>query len=382
MGEPQRRMTDLCTCGATRDDHQDGQAPFEGCPRWFPVGSPDWAVPEQADPQVCVQLVATPAEAEQVLVVDVSNLAWRAWHAHSELATPEGLPSGHIFGVFQMVMGLIRNVLEPGKWCVVWCYDGPDAKAPRLRILPTYKAGRDPNKFNPCSDVQLALRGAIGLHVSAPEREGDDAVAWAANMVQPDPVTIYTGDKDMWQLREMPGVRIWSPNIRGYVEEQHLYRLHYSSEQLKKMPNPVPVDQAIVRSWSKVHLAKALFGDSSDSIKGVDRLRRAHVVRLLNHPEVHDPDTLYDKLTVMSVPMATATKLHVNRPVVERNWEVVQANGTGFDERSVRVRPGDAQHLREVLQHYACASLVDSVPAALTGEPVASRSAPDEEFTG
>ena len=288
------------------------------------------------------------ADATGVLVVDASNLAWRSNFAYGDLKTSDGRPSGHVFGSFRLILAALDNHLLPGSWLLCFCYDGVDAKADRQALLPTYKGNRDPSRFNPCPDVAAALRELPGIHIEHPRREGDDALAWAAETMVANgrKVVVLSADKDTWPLLRFEGVSIFSPTYDRYV-------------------TPADIEKRFYAPWPMaVPLAKALFGDPSDGIKGVDRLFKKHVIP---HIFTHGPDGLDSFLeAAISAPDAvtppkTKLKLQENRDIIERNLCVITPDISGFDRSTVqRVawNPEQRGRLADVFRNYESAVLM------------------------
>ena len=288
--------------------------------------------------------MATPTEADRVLVVDVSNLAWRSAYAY-QLTTADGRFSGHVFGAVRLLHATLQNHVEPGRWCVVFCYDGPGGKAHRQAVLPAYKANREAREFNPCTEVAEALRLIPGVHAEAPGREGDDAVAWAVAKTK-KPAVVLSGDRDLWALTRHPHVQVFSPNLKRMVTPQDVLE-HYH-----------------VTDPERIYLAKALFGDSSDGIKGVERLLKKQVAPHLNNPAVTDVATLYDAVELAPKEVTTLTtkaKLRDNRARVEANYAVVRPLPDGFGPQTVaftRATPENRAAFEALLTRYECKSLV------------------------
>ena len=67
-----------------------------------------------------IKIVSKPADADAVLAVDVSNLAWRSAYAHESLSTSDGRKSGHVFGSVRSLVSVLQNDLWEGKWCLAF----------------------------------------------------------------------------------------------------------------------------------------------------------------------------------------------------------------------------------------------------------------------
>lgn len=316
---------------------------------------PDWAQVRTS------QLVPTPAQADYVLAIDVSNAAWRAAHAHAGLKTKDGRYSGHVFGALASLSSMLKKI-PAGKWCMAFCCDGEGAKDARRAILPGYKE-RPPQEIeNPVPDVENAFANVVGMTVKQAEREGDDALVWICENSS-KPVLVFSGDRDLWHLLS-DRVKILSPNLNRYVTTEDIFEEYHVSD-----PCRVP-------------LSKALFGDTSDKVPpAVPRLDRKKTEPLLNAPESTDPDGFYRALQRLA-PELLATrdprdkkprrwltpegfeKLAAAYKDVCRNYKVVRAWTDGFGRQSLaRITVAtEHEYFRAHLAAWDIKSIDDAVP--------------------
>ncbi len=319
----------------------------------------DEAPAPAGDTTQLVEVVDKPKGADVCLVVDVSNLAYRSFHAYSSLTTATGKLSGHVYGSVRLLLATLRNYLDPGKCCIVYCYDGKGAKELRRQTLPEYKAGRDDGRFNPCPEVKDALYRLPGLHVEQAEREGDDAMAWITEKLASSgqKVVLLTGDRDLWQLKRLPTVHVYSPNLKRYV-----------------IPDDIAAEY-FVTDPGRIPLAKALFGDSSDGIKGVERLIRKTVAPLLNAVSATDIDAFLDLVRDCGASYLSAkalAKVLEAAPRLKANWAVILPMLHGFGPASVRHVPLTAESRAETerfLLGYDCVALVGMLDAIFGAKP-------------
>lgn len=293
--------------------------------------------------------------ADRLLVVDVSNLAFRSSYAY-DLKTSTDIFAGHVYGSVYLLSATLKNYLPAGKWCVIFCYDGPGAKALRQKILPGYKDNRDKDRYNPIPDVEAVLRNIPGIHVKAPEREGDDAIAWAVEKFGHKPIVILSGDRDLWALLSS-GVRVWSPNKKRFVEDRDILK-----DYLVEDPGSIP-------------LSKALFGDSSDGISGVDRLLKDYagthlrnskgsveeLMRSVMTEPVHIPE---GKKYSAKKDQSTRDKILSDKQVIIDNLAVITPYTSGFNRADVVKTPATPDvksALEQQLQHYECRTLINRI---------------------
>jgi 5'-3' exonuclease len=291
-------------------------------------------------------------------MIDVSNLSWRAWHSHEELKTSTGKPSGHVYGAVASLVWLLENPLKDYQTTMVFCYDGKSAKTRRLAVCPDYKGNREIRPFNPVFEVAEVLKLWDGIHIEQEGFEGDDAIAWAVKMRKGKLCIVYSGDKDFNALLQYPGCQQYSPNLKRFVTDEDLLKEFH----LKNKPQAVP-------------LAKALFGDSSDNIKGCKGLFKAHVAELLNDPAVTHPDDFYLLLDdfyqkvkesgqkgVMT--KTTYEKLLACKEQIFTNYKVILPQ-LDFDTQSVTVVKNNSYNLKQKIMDYECPSLMAPINRVL-----------------
>ncbi|MBN8489008.1 MAG: DNA polymerase I [Burkholderiales bacterium] len=143
---------------------------------------------------------ATP-DAPILLLVDGSSYLYRAYHAMPDLRGPEGVPTGAIHGVVNMMTWLREHVGAEHAVCVF------DAKGPTFRDewYPEYKAHRPPMpddlraQIEPIHEVVRLLGWPV---LEVPGIEADDAIGTLARFGEASGhrVVISTGDKDLAQL--------------------------------------------------------------------------------------------------------------------------------------------------------------------------------------
>lgn len=219
------------------------------------------------------------------LVIDVSSLAFKH-AAKNKLFTSDGVPSGHLYGVFKEVRALVRG-LSPRK--VIFCYDRGSPW--RRELVPSYKANRRPpgesqieqgaieaafdmpgvirlpppplNFPTPIFDVERMLRCFPGVHMAALGSEGDDMIAlWCSQNTMEERngvMAIISQDHDLYQL---------------VSDDQQVFSFIKKKVALRPKPMSIWVDEDEVEFQHGVHPRqmarwKAINGDSSDNIQGV-----------------------------------------------------------------------------------------------------------------
>lgn len=214
----------------------------------------------------------------KVLLVDVSSLFHRAYHALSfrmpNLVDSSGTPCVGTYGFFNTIFKIRAEFVPFDK--VVWAIDSIGGSSARKQIDPTYKAGRKSQSNGFYEDLSnlkkyLALTGVMPLGLSG--YEADDIIAssvryMAENFSQEENLEVYiaSGDGDFelcmnWEL-EIKLLKV-SP--------------------LKVLTKADVMEKWKVESLEDIPLLKALIGDSSDNIPSIASKGKSY--RLYKDPE-------------------------------------------------------------------------------------------------
>lgn len=281
---------------------------------------------------------------DSTLIVDVYNLAFRSWHAHKHLNQVGKHPVSHIFGSLKSIASLRRNT---GATNLHFVTDG----YPQWRhdLLPEYKGNRPSrgsssgsDKFagvNPPQEVIKVLQLLPAAWHHHPDEEADDVIASLVSSL--DQTTgacwIATSDRDLWALADR------KVTILG-------------NKQKKFDPRQVEIELKVPPE--RVALYKAFFGDASDNIKGVPRIRKTKLIPLIRKfttvGEIYDH--IFSTACVVGLSKNEVIKLRDHREIVDTNFQVVQLR------RNVRYKtteyPGDPNTLQRLLVELDCPSLL------------------------
>jgi DNA polymerase-1 len=158
------------------------------------------------------------------LVMDVSYMAWRAFHSTGTL-THEGVNTGVLFGMFRDIFNLRQEYPCQG---VVFCFDSHDLK--RKQLFPGYKS-----KKSNATIEELELRSEVHRQVKLLRKqhlpsigfnnlcwqlgyEGDDMIASVVKNLPPQHEALIVGnDHDLYQLLNKR-VRILQPSAKKIVD--------------------------------------------------------------------------------------------------------------------------------------------------------------------
>jgi DNA polymerase-1 len=186
------------------------------------------------------------------IIVDGSGYLYRAYHALPNLLSPNGEPTGAIYGVISMIKKL-RIQYAPTEMVVVF-----DAKGKNFRheLSADYKAHRMamPDGLRAQIEPIHVIIKAMGISILCVEGvEADDVIATLAeHAVETGKETlISTGDKDLTQL-----------------VNHHIFLINTMTDV--KLDREGVIDKMGVPP-EKVVDYLTLVGDTSDNIKGVDK---------------------------------------------------------------------------------------------------------------
>ena len=163
----------------------------------------------------------------RLLLLDTASLYFRAYFGVPDtVRAPDGTPVNAVRGLLDFIA---RLVADHSPTTLVACMDADWRPQWRVELIPSYKAHRVaeeasqtaagtsdieevPDTLSPQVPVIEAVLDAIGIaRVGVPDFEADDVIGTLATGSQ-DPVTIVTGDRDLFQLvDDARGVRVLYP---------------------------------------------------------------------------------------------------------------------------------------------------------------------------
>jgi 5'-3' exonuclease len=119
---------------------------------------------------------------------------------------------------------------------------------------------------------------------------------------------------------------------------------------------------------SKIYLAKALTGDSSDNIKGVPRIPKKQLEPILNDPKCVDIDSFYAIIANKPISISDTMwkRTLESESQIRANYKVILPNLEGFTKSSVKRIFKNQQNynkLVETLKRYECYSVLSKIGA-------------------
>lgn len=192
---------------------------------------------------------------EKLLLIDANSLLHRSYHALPPFKTPDGRPSGALYGLASILIKVIRE--RPPKYAAA-AFDRPEPTF-RKEEYAEYKATRKPTDGDLISQLKEAhaLLGAFGIKTfELAGFEADDLVATMAKKFGNDGLqaVILSGDLDVLQAVDGSNIVVEFPK-KG-ISKTEIYNREAVIDRFKISPE-------------KLADYKGLVGDTSDNIPGV-----------------------------------------------------------------------------------------------------------------
>ncbi len=212
----------------------------------------------------------------KTLLVDGDNLFKIGFHGVRDLFV-EG---NHIGGIYHFLNTLRKQLVDNEYDKIVVFWDGKHNSKTRRELYPAYKLNRKNNmteeklesyhsqKFR----VKQYLEEIFVRQVEIEGNESDDLIAFYCQISSDEHKTIFSSDKDLFQLIDKH-TSLYSP----------LQKFTYKNGDLVKFGNSyIPHKNILV--------VKIFLGDQSDNIQGISRLGEKTFVKIF--PEVLEKSVL------------------------------------------------------------------------------------------
>jgi DNA polymerase-1 len=213
---------------------------------------------------------------KRLLIVDSLNMFFRAYIVDPSVSE-NGEPIGGLKGYFKILQKLLRET-KPDK--VIICWDGPGGSQKRKQMVKGYKEGRKPLRLNRNIDLldnNAQLKNQVYQQTRIVEYinqtpiiqlmlegvEADDIISFVVNDQRHKgwQKVIVSSDKDFYQLCD---------------DETIIYR-----PIQKEVLNKNNVIEKFNIHPTNFALARAIAGDKSDNLKGVERVGLPTVAKRL-----------------------------------------------------------------------------------------------------
>lgn len=220
-------------------------------------------------------------KADTLVLLDAHAILHRAFHALPDFTSPDGAPTGALYGVVTMVLKIIED-FKPEY--IAACYDLPEPTY-RHTAYAAYKGTRQ--KTDPTLITQIIksreIFATFGIPVyEAPGFEADDVLGTIASVTKSTPtlkVIIASGDMDTLQCVDKKRVQVYT--LKKGIKDTILYDETAVKDRFGFPPSQVPD-------------YKGLRGDTSDNIPGIVGIGEKTATDLLT--KFGDLDSIYKKL--------------------------------------------------------------------------------------
>lgn len=242
-------------------------------------------------------------------LIDALNLCHRAHNVNFDLKTGTGEYSGMFFGFIRTIFSL-KKKYRGYKFEVVW----DRRPIHKYELQPDYKSGRSellPVVSKQISYIQKFLENCNIDQYYTEEQEADDTIASLVENYKKEQgsILIYSNDKDLLQLVQDGKVIVFKPKVGNSPE------VFYDEEAVKDKFGVYPGFLANFRSFS---------GDASDNIKGVNRVPRKIIARLIN--EYKTVENVYNNLEKEKLTIFQRDSIESVRKNIIKNLKIIELN--------------------------------------------------------
>lgn len=250
------------------------------------------------------------------ILIDGMNVAYRCWGIYDKkqhLSTPEGFPTGTIYGFLRTLSRWYFDHHETDTFYVAW--ESPSGSNWREEKYADYKGDREKDRdldhlpeptFDPFQaqlEVLRTMLTDLGIHqVWAEGYEADDVIASLADRFEDDPVIIVSSDHDFLQLVDRSTTLV-SPDMDDAWDWEDVQNEY-----------DVPPD--------RFDLYRSLWGDSSDNLPGLPHFRSKVIARLVRDSEDGTVESVYD-LDFSDLTDKEREKLGNFREQAEKNYDLI-----------------------------------------------------------
>ena len=221
--------------------------------------------------------------ADKFLVIDGSSLIHRAFFALPPLMTKQGLHTGAVYGLCNMLLKLLGD-LQPTYMAVAF---DKSRKTFRTELYADYKGQRKPTPSELSEQFPLAMKvlGTMGIPtLELDNYEADDIIGtFAVHTPKDVEVIIVTGDRDELQLVDTRTKVYYTK--RGISDIQIFDEAEFAANYEGLVPKQL------------IEL-KGLMGDASDNIPGVPGVGPKTALKLIK--EYGDLETVLENIDKVS----------------------------------------------------------------------------------
>ncbi len=203
---------------------------------------------------------------EKLLLIDTNSIIHRAFHALPPLKTKKGDPGGAVYG---SLLAFFKTFSEINPQYIAAVFDSP-GKTFRHKKYKEYKANREKAPDELISQIKKTKEvfSSLGICVLAKEGlEADDILGAVSNKFANEiEIVIVTGDMDILQLVNEK-TKVYT--LKRGVKESELYDI----DKVKERYGGIGPE--------KIADIKALQGDASDNIPGVEGIGEKTAIKII-----------------------------------------------------------------------------------------------------
>lgn len=265
------------------------------------------------------------------LLIDGPNLTHRMRHAFTELEDQDGIPTGVLYGSLQFLDKMVE-MWDPDE--ILFAWEGVSVTNWRRLIYPDYKSGRRKRVKKKGSDedwiafteyqepdFKEAL-GNMGIpQVTIPGIEADDVLGAIVQFREEDDsdYIIISTDKDMLQLVQHERCRVYNPVTDDLYHQDYKTGALICSGKEKHVFAPSP------STWL---MWRAITGDTSDSIKGIEGVGDGTVRKLYDGMRWNHDD-VKGYLTQVELKGKRGDAIREGSPTINMNLNLMDLSGKG-----------------------------------------------------
>lgn len=275
-----------------------------------------------------------------LVLIDSMNTVYRYYYG-LRLNDSKGYSTGVLYGVLKLICELNDNYNNVK---IIFFWEGINSR--RKSIDSDYKANRERtgNELSDCiKELKIALQYMNVEQVFHVGLEADDLIGYYVNHNKKrKKIIIISNDKDISQYS--------GDNIvirKGSFNSSRTFDYNFSEleESLGFPPN-------------KIVLFKALTGDKSDNIKGIERFPRKLAIEMAKSCNIIEDFKIYDYPIKM---LKWKTKIEEEWYLIERNNELIKYHAEWIHSDEIENIPHieNKKELRKLLLKREIVSLVD-----------------------
>ena len=216
-----------------------------------------------------------------LVLLDSHAIIHRGYHALPDFASSKGVPTGALYGLSSMLIGIIEK-FNPDY--IVACYDLPQPTY-RHEAYKEYKAGRKKSDDELVEQIKLSRKIFENFNIPMYDKPGFEADDMLGTIVEQTKemkglrVVIASGDMDTLQLVRDKEVQVFT--LKKGIKDTITYDETAVVERFGFEPQYLPD-------------YKGLRGDPSDNIIGISGIGEKTATTLISH--FHTIEKIYDAL--------------------------------------------------------------------------------------